>query len=279
MNEAVAPLALAPHLYDGKTALVSGGGSGLGLAIAWVLARLGAHVVICGRRQDKLDTARAAIRGAGLKLDAQVCDIRDEGAVEPLFEFVEQRCGTLHLLVNNAGGQFAQSAIDISAKGWRSVVELNLNGTFTMMQRAAKSWVRRSEPGAIVNIAASCARGMPGIAHSSAARAGVINLTKTAATEWAPHSIRVTCLAPGVIATQGLEVYDAAARVRFADSNPQRALGDPWEIAQTAAFLGCDAARFINGATLTADGGGACWGDLWTIERPAWFADSARGGS
>ncbi len=277
MNYADAPLSLAPTLYKGKRAVVSGGGSGIGLAIAWTLARLGADVVLCGRTPAKLEAARDALVAQGHSADCLVCDIRDEEAVERLFQFATQRFGALHLLVNNAGGQFTQAALDMSMKGWRTVVELNLNGTFAMMQRAAKTWAEASAPGAIINIAAACERGMPGIAHSSAARAGVINLTRTAAIEWAPLRIRVACVAPGIVATNGLDVYSDAVRARFRESNPQHSMGDPWDIAQAVAFLGSDAARFVNGATLTMDGGGACWGDLWTIPRPPWFDATDRG--
>jgi citronellol/citronellal dehydrogenase len=260
--------ALAPDLYAGRTALVSGGGSGIGLAIAWLLARLGAHVVICGRSAERLETARAAMAAQGLSIAAQVCDIRDEAQVEALFAFA----GDIDLLVNNAGGQYAQAALSIVAKGWRAVVDLNLTGSWLMMQAAAKSWVAAKRGGAVVNIVAACERGMPGIIHSSAARAGVINASRTAAVEWAPHGLRINCIAPGVIQTAGLEVYPPAARAAFDQANPQKALGDPWDIAQMAAFLGSDAARFMTGQTVTMDGGGGLWGDLWTIPRPDYFA-------
>ncbi len=266
---------LALDLYAGRTVLVTGGGSGIGKAIAWLLGRLGAQVVICGRKQDRLEAALAAMQARRLTVAAQVCDIRDEVAVNRLFDFAIERFGPLDLLVNNAGGQFPQAALDMSPKGWRAVVETNLTGSWLMMQTAARRWTIQERRGAIVNIVAACGRGMPGIIHTSAARAGVINASRTAAVEWAPHKIRVNCIAPGVIDTGGLEVYPAEARARFALANPQKTLGDPWDIAQMAAFLGGDAAKFMTGATVDMDGGGALWGDLWAIERPEYFAPSA----
>jgi citronellol/citronellal dehydrogenase len=269
---ATASHTLAANLYSGRHVLVSGGGSGIGQAIAWLMARLGGQVTICGRSAERLEAAVAAMAEHGLTAWAQTCDIRNEGAVSKLLNGATSRFGELDLLVNNAGGQFPSDAIDISPKGWRTVVDLNLTGTWLMMQAAARRWISAGRGGSIVNIVASCERGMPGIAHSSAARAGVINASRTAAVEWAPAGVRVNCLAPGVVETRGLEVYPPHARAKFRNANPQKALGDPWDIAQMVAFLGCDAARFMTGETVVVDGGGALWGDLWTQGQPDYFA-------
>ncbi len=267
--------ALAADLYAERHVLVSGGGSGIGEAIAWLLGRLGANVVICGRSAEKLETATQAMQDAGLSAAALSCDIRDAEAIERLFDFATEHFGGLDLLVNNAGGQYAQAALDIVPKGWRAVVDVNLTGSWQMMQAAARRWTASGSGGAIVNIVAACARGMPGIAHTSAARAGVINVSQTAAVEWAPHGIRINCIAPGLVDTSGLDVYSDEARAGFAYANPQKALGDPWDIAQMVAFLGSDAAKFMTGATVAMDGGGALWGDLWAIGRPAYFTPPA----
>ncbi|MDD3674767.1 SDR family oxidoreductase [Thauera propionica] len=269
-----APLALASGLLDGRTAIVSGGGSGIGKATAWVLARLGANVAICGRNPERLEAVHSAFDARGWPILAQPCDIRDEAAIERLLDAVTARFGLSDILVNNAGGQFAQGASQIAPKGWRAVIETNLTGCWLMMQAVARRWIDAGRGGVIVNVTAANSRGMPGIAHSAAARAGVENVTRTAAVEWAPHGIRINCLAPGLVDSGGLSVYPEAARAAFARANPQRATGDPWDIAQIIAFLASDATRFLTGTTITADGGGALWGDLWTIERPAYFSDS-----
>ncbi len=269
-----APLTFAPGLFQGRTAIVSGGGSGIGKATAWVLARLGARVAICGRNIERLDAVRSTFDARGWPILARPCDIRDETAVETFLDAVEAGFGPPDILVNNAGGQFAQAAAQITPKGWRAVIENNLTGSWLMMQATATRWIATGRGGVIVNVTAANSRGMPGIAHSSAARAGVENAARTAAVEWAPHGIRVNCLAPGLVDSGGLAVYPEAARAAFGRANPQHALGDPWDMAQIIAFLASDAARYLTGTTITADGGGALWGDLWTIERPAYFSDT-----
>lgn len=269
-----APLVLVPDLFRGRSVIVSGGGSGIGKATAWLMARLGARVTICGRTEERLAAVRTAFDARGWPIFAMQCDIRDERSVALLFDAVEARFGAVDIVVNNAGGQFAQAADRITPKGWRAVIETNLTGTWLMMQAAATRWIAGGRGGTIVNITVSNQRGVPGIAHSAAARAGVVNASRTAAVEWAPHGIRINCVAPGLIDSGGLSVYSEAARRSFHRANLQRDLGDPWDIAQIIGFLASDAARFMTGATLTADGGGALWGDLWTIDRPAYFSDT-----
>jgi len=176
--------------------------------------------------------------------------------------------------VNNAGGQFPQAAIDYSVKGWNAVVDTNLNGTWHMMQAAARHWRAAEAPGAMVNVVAVVERGMPGIAHSMAARAGVIGATRTVAVEWAPLGIRVNCIAPGLIASEGLDVYPEAARRQFHRANPLRRPGTLGEIAEAAVFLAGPSSSFMTGEVMTVDGGGRLWGELWTIERPSYFDDN-----
>lgn len=269
---AARPTVYRPDLLSGKSWVISGGGSGIGKAIAFLAARLGADVTICGRTEEKLAAARDAIGEAtGREIAIRAMSIREPKAVEELLDDIIARSGRLDVLVNNAGGQFPQDAIDFSRKGWLAVIDLNLNGTWWMMQEAARRWRERGEPGNIINIVANVERGMPQAAHTCAARAGVIYLSKTVATEWAPFDIRVNCIAPGTIETEGFSVYPPGALERFHEANPMKRLGDAWDVAEATAYLGSDAAGFITGEVLTIDGGMAQWGVVWPAGMPDYF--------
>lgn len=266
------PTVYRDELLDGKVVLVSGGGTGIGKAIAFLAARLGADVVICGRTESKLEEARAAIaEGTGREPVTAAMSIREPEAVEQLLDMVHERFGRLDTLVNNAGGQFPQDAIDFSRKGWSAVIDLNLNGTWWMMQEAARRWRDKRAGGNIVNIVANVERGMPQAAHSCAARAGVIYLSKTIATEWAPLNIRVNCVAPGTIETDGFTVYPPHALARFHEANPMKRLGSAWDVAEASVYLASDAANFVTGEVLTVDGGMAQWGVVWPAGMPEYF--------
>jgi len=266
-----APTVYRSDLFKGKTALVSGGGSGIGRATALLLARLGAKVVISGRTQEKLDRVAAFAQAQGAQMLAVAANIKEHDQVNALFERVAAEAGPLDILVNSAGGQFPQAAIDFPPKGWNAVVNNNLNGTFYMMQRAAQLWREQQRPGSIVNVVVVIERGMPGVAHTVAARAGVIGLTRTVAVEWAPLSIRVNCVAPGLTATEGLDVYPPEAVAEFPRANPMRRPGTPMEIAEACVYLAGPSGSFITGEVLTVDGGGKFWGELWTAGRPDYF--------
>lgn len=181
------PTVYRADLFSGKTVVVSGGGSGFGKAIACLLARLGANVAICGRNEEKLAATVSLLESMGAQVFSRSLTIRDPDQVDGFIEAVWDKFGALDLLVNNAGGQFPQMALDFKVKGWNAVIDTNLNGTWYMMQSAARQWVERKTPGSIVNIIADIWRGMPGIAHTCAARAGVAYLSKSVAVEWAPH--------------------------------------------------------------------------------------------
>jgi citronellol/citronellal dehydrogenase len=273
-----APLVLAQDLFAGKTVMVSGAGSGIGKATAWLFGRLGASLVLCGRSAERLQPVEDAMVHRGWPVLAVATNIREAAAVNALFDAATARFAGIDILVNNAGGQFAQAAIDLSPNGWRAVIDTNLTGSWLMMQAAARRWVDAARGGVITNITASGARGMPGIIHSSAARAAVANATRTAAVEWAPYNIRVNCIAPGLVDSGGLEVYTPQARAGFARANPQGRMADPWDLAQIVAFLSSGAAKFMTGASVEVDGGGSSWGDLWTIERPEYFDALEQGG-
>jgi citronellol/citronellal dehydrogenase len=268
---AVHPTVFAPDALKDRVVLVSGGAGGIGRAIAWLFARLGAHVAVVGRNQDKLDALVTEIAGRGLKASAHTADIREPDAVSALFDSVWAAHGRLDILVNSAGGQFPQAAIDFSVKGWNTVINTNLNGTWFMMQAAAQRWRDRKHPGSIVNIVVVTTHGLYGIAHSVAARSGVIGLSRAVAVEWAPLNIRVNCVAPGAIETEGWNVYTPEARAAYPRSNPMMRAGSPWDIAEASVYLAAASGKFVTGETLTVDGGGQLWGETWTTGKPEYF--------
>ncbi len=265
------PTAYRDDLLRDQVVLISGGGTGIGQAIALLCGRLGARVVLCGRTESKLESTRTLLESIDVPCDIHAMTIRDPAQVEALFEAVWKAHGRLDMLVNNAGGQFPQDAIDFSPKGWHAVIETNLTGTFYMMQAAARQWKHHEQPGSIVNIIAAFWRGMPQIAHTSAARAAVSNLALSLGVEWAPHQIRVNCVAPGAIETTGLNVYPEEARVDFDRRNPMRRLGTVTEIAEAVIYLGGPTGSFITGETLTVDGGQGMWGELWPMQKPPYY--------
>ncbi len=269
------PAGLAAGLLAEKVVLVSGGGSGIGRATAWLAARLGARVVVCGRTREKLDAVSAAIGERDLACACETVDIRDRGTVELLFERVGRSHGGIDILINSAGGQFPQPAIDYSPKGWRAVIETNLDGTFHMMQCAARRWRDQRRGGSIVNVVVS-PRGLHHIAHSCAARAGVVAFSNAVAVEWAPLGIRVNCVAPGAIRSEGWKVYPEAVSRRYHNTNPMRQVGEPWDIAEACLYLAGPSGRFITGETLEITGGGHLWGEVWTTEKPAHFVEASR---
>jgi citronellol/citronellal dehydrogenase len=270
---AAMPLTFRDGLFNGQVALVSGGGRGIGKAIAHQLARLGAKVALCGRDETRLNTTAEKLRALGADVMAHPMSIRDPDAVSRLYDAVWEKFGTLDLLVNNAGGQFPQAAIDFSPKGWNAVIDTNLNGTWYMMQQAARRWRDAKRGGAIVNIVTVISRGMPGVAHTCAARAGVIYLSKTVAIEWAPLGIRINCVAPGAIATEGMNVYSEEARKTMPRSNLMKRFGDVRDIADAVCYLAGPSGAFVTGEVVTVDGGTQIWGDQWTIPRPDWFGE------
>ena len=258
-------------LLQGRTVLVTGAGSGIGKAISVLFARLGARIVLASRSEEKLATTTALLDRIGAASHVKPTNIRDPEQVDALFEALEAEGIVPDFLINNAGGQFPQASAELSDKGWRAVIDTNLNGTWTMMQRAARVWKRGEKPGAIVNIIAPHLRGMYGLAHTVAARAAVDHLSRNLAVEWAPDRIRVNCVLPGPIDTEGMNVYPPEAQARMARSNPMMRLGDAQDIAQACVYLAADSGRFITGETLVVDGGHQLWGELWLTDKPSYF--------
>jgi citronellol/citronellal dehydrogenase len=269
---AIQPTVFAPDALKDFVVVVSGGSGGIGRAIAWLFARLGAHVVVVGRNQDKLDALVAHLMSRNLKASAHTADIRDPDAVKTLFDTIWAAPGRrIDCLINGAGGQFPQAAIDFSIKGWNAVIDTNLNGTWYMMQAAAQRWRDHKHPGSIVNIVVVTTHGLYGVAHTIAARSGVIGLSRSVAVEWAPLNIRVNCVAPGAIETEGWKVYTPEARAAYPRSNPMMRAGSPWDIAEACVYLAGPSGRFVTGETLTVDGGGQLWGETWTTGKPEYF--------
>ena len=204
-------------LFAGQTVIVTGGGTGIGRAIAHELASLGAHVVLAARKIENLEKVREEIVEAGGSASAITCNIRKEEEIVALFDQVLAERGAVQGVVNNGGGQFLSPAEFISTKGWHAVVETNLTGTFLMCREAFNRYMGQNG-GAIVNILMENWRGFPGMAHSAAARAGALNLTKTLAVEWAKAGVRINSVAPGLIDSSGLQQYPAEVRPFFGNS-------------------------------------------------------------
>ena len=265
------PTVYRSDLFKGKAVVVTGAGSGFGFAIAALFARLGAELAILGRNQDRLAQAKTFLESLGAPVYAEAFNIRDHDRCAAFIANAWRELGRLDVLINNAGGQFPQMALDFKPKGWTAVIDNNLNGTWYMMQAAARAWVERKAPGVIVNIVADFWRGMPGIAHTAAARAGVAYLSKSVAVEWAPLDIRVNCIAPGVLETSGFAHYPPEGLATYPQANPMKKAGDVWDVAEACAYLAAPSGKFITGEVLTIDGGQQCWGDPWPTGRPEHF--------
>jgi NAD(P)-dependent dehydrogenase (short-subunit alcohol dehydrogenase family) len=254
-------------LFDGHVAIVTGGGSGIGLATARVLAELGAKVAVCGRKPEKLAAAEADLRQRGARaVFSMPCDIREPEQIASFVDAVGEKLGRATILVNNAGGQFPTTAESVTPRGWEAVVRNNLNGTFFMTQAVATKHMIAARRGRIVNVIANIARGFPGMVHTGAARAGVENMTKTLAIEWAQHNVQVNAVAPGIIRTSGTDQYPPELVEMSRRKTPMKRLGTAGEVAQLIVYLASDAAFFVTGECWYIDGGAHLWGDNWIIE-------------
>jgi len=257
-----------PGLFAGQVIAVTGAGSGIGRCIAHELASLGAYVVLTGRKAEKLETTAAEIRQDGGACEIRAFDIRDEAGVNAAVKAVVDANGRIDALVNNAGGQFPAALEDISKNGWEAVLATNLSGGFLMMKAVFEA-AMKDHGGAVVNITADMRNGMPGMAHSGAARAGMENLTMTASVEWAKHGVRVNAVAPGWIASSGMDTYGGAVRAMIPwlkKHVPAQRLGSEAEVSAAVVFLLSPAAAFITGTTLRVDGGAPLGGRHWPLE-------------
>jgi NAD(P)-dependent dehydrogenase (short-subunit alcohol dehydrogenase family) len=258
----------APGLFRDRVAIVTGGATGIGLAIAEELVSLGARVVIASRKAPRL---QAAARGLSAEYGGEVvpvvCNIRERAQVEALFDETLQRFGKVDFVINNGGGQFLAPAAMITDKGFRAVIETNLTGTWQMCQVAAQKWMIE-HGGKIVSIVADMWSGFPGMVHTGAARAGVVNMAQTLAVEWAPSRILVNCVAPGVILTTGMHNYPPGVAQMATRTVPLKRLGTVQEVSGAVMYLLSPAGDFVTGATLRVDGGGSLWGESWPIPEP-----------
>ncbi len=249
----------APDLLAGKTALVTGGAGGIGRAIADGLADAGADLLLAARNLERLDAVAADIRArSGRRVETARVDIRNRESVEALAVRARDLFPRIDILVNNAGGQFAQPARDYKPKGWNAVIDTNLTGTWNMTQVFGVPMLD-GDGGAIVNVIAVVGRGFPGIAHTSAARAGVLELSRSLAFEWGPK-VRINCVAPGAVQTEAFEhTYDPEI-YKLCEGNPIPRFGRPEEVSYAVTFLASPAAAWITGEVIFVAGGGQSYG-------------------
>jgi citronellol/citronellal dehydrogenase len=246
----------SPGLFAGQVIVVTGGGSGIGRCTAHELASLGAQVVLVGRKAEKLQQVQAEIATAGGKASIQAFDIRQEEAVRDAVAAIVAAHGRIDGLVNNAGGQYITPLAAISAKGWEAVIHTNLTGGF-LVARECFVQSMQAHGGAIVNIVADIWGSMPNMGHSGAARAGMVSFTETAALEWAASGVRVNAVAPGYIASSGMDHYppEAGDMLRaMRNTVPAGRFGNEAETSAAIAFLLGPAASFISGSVLRVDG-------------------------
>ena len=260
-----------PGLLDGQVALVTGGGTGIGFGISKLLSALGAHVVIASRKPEHLEQALAGITNAGGKASTVALDVRDQPRVKAAVDEIVAQHGRIDLLVNNAAGNFYAPSATLSANAWRSVLEIDLFGTFYCSQ-AVYPIMAQQGGGRIVSTSMTLHyRGWPLMAHATAAKAGVDALTRTLAVEWAPQRSRVNAIAPGPIPTEGVrkaftppadsgvpDVFAATERhmAAYAEKGiPLGRWGSPEDIANMVAFLASPAGDWITGAIFVIDGG------------------------
>jgi citronellol/citronellal dehydrogenase len=251
-------------LLEGMVCVVSGAGTGLGRETALEMVRLGATVVGCGRRPEPLTETAALAAGLPGTFGHEVLDIREEDAVDAFFDGLLERHERLDVLVNNAGGQFLSPAEAISPKGFRTVIELNVTGTWLMSHAAATKAFIPAGGGKILSVTLSPHNGMPGMVHSGAARAAVENMMRTLAIEWSRFGVTTCAIAAGQFATETLLTkYPPELVERVAHSIPLGRTGRPEEIAWLLAYLASPAGDFYSGTTITIDGGRDNWVGPW----------------
>ena len=255
----------APHLFDDTHVLITGGGTGIGFGCALELGTLGARVTLISRRDEVLRKAAEQLRGKGIEAAWHVLNIRDNAAVEEVMKRIIDEHGVPDHLINNAGGQFSSPARDITANGFRAVMDLNVQGTWQMSRCFAQAHRDAGKPGRIINIVFPHVDAMENFAHAAAARAAVVNLTKSLALEWGADKLLVNAVGPGPVMTKALEHYEEAeSGASMIDKMPVPRFGTPQDVAWLVTFLLSPAANWITGSYYPIDGGAQLVGRRWS---------------
>ena len=258
-----------PGLFTNTVMVVTGGGSGIGRCCAHELSHLGAHVVLIGRKEDKLQKVQAEIIEDGGSADYWACDIREEESVKATVKAIKEKHGVIHGLLNNAGGQYPAPLAAINQKGFETVVRTNLVGGFLFAREVYNQSMVKTG-GSIVNIIADMWGGMPGMGHSGAARAGMENFTKTAAFEWGQSGVRVNAVAPGWIISSGMDTYEGAFKAiipKLEQAVPLSRMGTESEVSGAVSFLLSEASAFVSGSTLRIDGAASLGNRMWPLPK------------
>ncbi|RLA21485.1 MAG: 2,4-dienoyl-CoA reductase [Gammaproteobacteria bacterium] len=255
------------NLFQDQVIIITGGGSGIGRCTAHELAALGAKVILIGRRKHKLEEVSHELSLEGFECDYYEMDIRELDSVEETIAAIINKHGQINGLVNNAGGQFPSPLKDISDNGWEAVIRNNLTGGFRMMREVYNQWMAE-HGGSIVNIVASVSFGMPHMGHTGAARAGMINLTQTAALEWVHSGVRINAVSPGSVASSGMETYPEEFKKKLKQrrhQTPMKRQATEAEISSAIVYLLSDGAAYITGHTIAVDGGLPLAKENWTV--------------